>query len=523
MAEHSLAIDRFHTRLALAGLREDAPPLRQEVTRTVRDLLPGAAGMMLEPLLGSRGGVLRIDRIALKLRLRRDEISARRLADRLARQLAEAVAERADACTEAPRIGAGLAFWPDHASYAASYLALRLRLAPGPEWAFPDFHALAHLAADEATLELVAAQPAILAALARLVGVARAPALAARLAERTAAALLERLLAGPPAELTVDTAAALAAMLDGLPPDVESAPAVVAVAAATAALAARTAALAAGTAADAAAVRQAVMLARLAVALAAVRAAAHATWGRAPVAADLAPAALVHLPEPARRLARAAVAPLTGAVPARALLAGLLLPRSRRPAAPAAPAPAAAAVPSHTLTSHLAGIGLLLPAAVAHGLPERLTAVALNRTLAAAAGPEVDARARLDPLLAALAPFDPNAPEPVFPPVPAALRAVVPETRRDGAAEAEGAAGWAACLIHAFAAGLRGFEASSLPYLRRQFLRRPGTLHIAEGRLTLMLDPLPLGILLRLAGLHRWSGRLPQVQGAVLRIEIRED
>jgi hypothetical protein len=174
------------------------------------------------------------------------------------------------------------------------------------------------------------------------------------------------------------------------------------------------------------------------------------------------------------------------------------------------------------MTSRIAGIGLLLPAALAHGLPERLTAAAFNRVLAAAAGPEAEATAQLDPLLAALAPFDPNDRDEMFPPVPDALRAIVPEVLREGAADSEGAAGWAACLIHGFAASLAGFESSSLSYLRQQFLLRPGMLHVAEGRLTLVLDPLPLGILLRIAGLHGWSAGLPQARGAVLRIEIRE-
>ena len=174
------------------------------------------------------------------------------------------------------------------------------------------------------------------------------------------------------------------------------------------------------------------------------------------------------------------------------------------------------------ITSRVAGIGLLMPAALAYGLPDRLSPAALNRTLAAAAGPEAEGAARLDPLLSALAPFDPRDPDCSFPPVPQALRAAVPEALREGAAEAEGAAGWAACLIHAFAAGLAGFEASSLTYLRRQFLARPGTLHIGESQLTLVLDPLPLGIVLRLSGLHGWAGRLPQARGALLRIEVRE-
>jgi hypothetical protein len=517
MAEHSLAIHRFQTRLALTGLREDGPPLGREVGRAVRELLPAAAARALEPLLGSRDGVLRIDRIALTLRLGRVEISALRLADLLAREIARAVAERALGASTVPRIGAGLAHWPDHDSFAAAYVAHRLGLAPAPDWAFPDFRPLAHLAPHEAALELMAARPAILAALARLVGVAAAPALASSLPERGAALLIEQLVTGRPAELPAGAVVELAAMIASLSSRIESGPANAAIAAAAAALSARGAPEAEG-------VRQVVMLARLAVALAALRDATLAIWGRAPGATDLAPEALVHLPQPARRLAQAALAPLTQAEPVRAVLARLLDRAHRRADAAdrAATRAAEAAAAPRVIASRIAGIGLLMPAVLAHGLPERLSPAALSRTLAAALGPEAEAATRLDPLLAGLAPFDPRDPDHSFPPVPEALRAMVPETRRDGAAEGEGAAGWAACLIHSFAAGLGGFEASSLHYLRRQFLARPGTLHIAQDRLTLVLDPLPLGVLLRLSGFHGWTGRLPQAQDALLRIEVRE-
>lgn len=517
MADHSLAIHRFQTRLALTGLREDGPPLAREIGRAVREVLPAALARTTEPLLGSREGVLRIDRLALTLRLGRGELSAARIADLLAREIARAVAQQAEGGQSAARLGPGLAFWPDHASFAAAYLARRLRLAPAPEWAFPDFRALDHLAPHEAALELFVARPIILAALARLIGAPAAGALAASLPESAAARLIERLAAGLPAELPPGAAAELATMIAALPAAIEAAPGRAAVAASATALAVRAMPAEAE-------IRHVAMLARLAVALTVVRTAALA-WGKPPVAADLAPEALVHLTEPARRLAQAALAPLTGAARMRATLARLLDPAPGRTAAAAAARthPAEGAAAPRSLTSRIAGIGLLLPAALAYGLPEQLSPAAFHRTLAAALGSKGEGAARLDPLLAALAPFDPRDGEPAFPPVPEPLRATVPEAHRAGEAAGEGVAGWAACLIHAFAAGLAGFEASSLNYLRRHFLARPGTLHIAERRLTLVLDPLPLGIVLRLSGLQGWTGRLPQARDALLRIEIRED
>jgi hypothetical protein len=266
------------------------------------------------------------------------------------------------------------------------------------------------------------------------------------------------------------------------------------------------------------------MLARLAVALAAIREAAPDAGGPIPLAALLAQEALATLPEPARRLALAAIAPLAAGpgLPAGVAtrLAGAL--RGTRPASPGPGAPAAPAVP-RPIPSRIAGLGLLLPAALAQGAAERLSPAALHRTLAAALGPEEERTARQDPLLAALVPFDPREGHPVFPPVPEGLRALVPEPHRKGLALAEGAAGWAAYLAHAFAARLTGFEASSLPYLQRQFLARPGRLLADAKGLVLALDPLPLGIVLRLCGLHGWTGELPWRDGHPrLRIEIGE-
>ena len=263
-------------------------------------------------------------------------------------------------------------------------------------------------------------------------------------------------------------------------------------------------------------------LARVAVALSAADKVARSR-GRMLLQADLAPEDLSYLPEPARRLVHAAVTPLSRSPAVRARLVRLLNqePRRNGPAEPSAERAEKSTLAPRALSSRYAGLAGHAGRSALHDLPALLSPAALHHALAAALGPEIWERVRLDPVLAALAPFDPRGPEATFPPVPEPLRAAVPEERRDGEASGEGAAGWAACLIHAFAAGLRGFEASSLSYLRRQFLARPGTLHLAERQLTLVLDPLPLGIVLRV-GIHGWTGRLPQARNPLFRIEIGE-
>lgn len=512
MVTHSLAIERFETHLALVGLREDAARLEQEVGRAVRDLLPAAIGRMLAPLLGERAGVLRINRIAVALRLGRGDAAPAQLADRLAREIALAVADRA-AEAGATVEGEGLAFWPDHISFAAAYLAHRLRLAPGPDWAFAEFHALRELAPHEAAVELIAARPAILAALARRLGVGAAPALAARLPEATAAGLVRRLLDGVTGGVA-DDAAGLAAMVAAVPAGAAAMPG-------RAAIEVAATACGDGVAAEDEAVRLIVQQARLAVALAVLRAAVLRIWGREPVAADLTADAAVHLPDPARGLLREAVLPVAGTTQARDALIRAAVGMPRRDAAPVAAQSnksTPAAVPARVITSRLAGIGLLLPTLLAFRLPALLSPAALHWLLVAAADPRDAAAARQDPLLAALAPFDPRD-EVAFPPLPDALRSLVPTPWREELGE--GAAAWAAGVMHGFAADLRGLEGSSPAYLRRQFLMRPGALHVESDRLALVLDPLPLGIMLRLSGPHGWSGALPH--GARLRIEIRDD
>jgi len=520
MNPHSLVIDRFHTHLALVGRREDGPGLVREVTRTVRDLLPPLCARALGPRLGERAGVVRIDRLRLALGTSRDGVSAVAIAERLAQELARRIA---DALAGQGGVTPGVAMWPDHASFAAAYVAHRLGLVAAPDWAFPDFRSLTHLAPAEAAVELLAARPAILSALARLLaGRGGAARLAVALPERAATDLVDRLTATAPVPEVSEETEALAALIDALPQDAAASPG-------RAALTAALVFLRSGPAGPGA-VPPLFALARLAVALSAVARAVSLDLGRAAQADDLAPGVLLHLPAPVRDLARAWLGAAAGDAAARSALIAALRAAPSRPASSRREVQLAASVAAgsesvgavRVIPSQVAGLGLLLPAALRHGLPEALSPAALHLVLVTALAEKDRAAARLDPLPAALAPFDPRDGEPVFPPVPDSLRACVPEAFRSALAAVEGAPGWAGCLVHAFAAMLPGFEASSPGYLRRQFLNRPGRLAVARDRMTLLLAPLPLGILLRHAGLHGWTGRLPHARNAMLRIEVED-
>ncbi len=225
----------------------------------------------------------------------------------------------------------------------------------------------------------------------------------------------------------------------------------------------------------------------------------------------------------------AALAPL--AAPVRAWLVGLLeddggraylarLVRATAPevaeAAPSAPLPA-----RQRVSTAFAGLALLLPTVCALGLDERLGRDGLYQLLLAAAG------RRMRPLALADA-------------GPALLAGVEPEDRRASreaevewptvgdegpgdeveVAFGEGpAAEVAAGVVRAFAARLRGFRESGLPYLLEQFVVQPGTLILSPDALDAHLAP-PLGVILRLSGHGGDRGALPWLDGRRLTIHL---
>ena len=169
------------------------------------------------------------------------------------------------------------------------------------------------------------------------------------------------------------------------------------------------------------------------------------------------------------------------------------------PGRPAIPKPRV-----ETRHSAYTGAGLLLPAIARLGLYERLGPVGLQELLAASVGLPDSLVARHDPGLRWLSglPDDPT---------PVALSAPVwPEPKDLGLrfdpkrdADSHGAGPEMPALravADAFSGGLRGMEESSLDYLARQFFHRPGTLIRDDQSLTLRIDGVPLGILLRMTG-----------------------
>ena len=172
------------------------------------------------------------------------------------------------------------------------------------------------------------------------------------------------------------------------------------------------------------------------------------------------------------------------------------------PSAPAATRPLSA---PDRLRSAYAGAALLIPAIERLALAPRLGPHGLQWLLAASVGPRHALLARHDPGLRRLSDLGDDAdpdhlPGPDWP--DAAALGLDPERlARDAGTHGTGpelpALRAAADL---FAEGLRGMPGSSLGYLAHQFFHRPGTLTLDEGTLVVLLDPVPLGLLLRMDG-----------------------
>jgi hypothetical protein len=178
--------------------------------------------------------------------------------------------------------------------------------------------------------------------------------------------------------------------------------------------------------------------------------------------------------------------------------------------------------PARHLTSRLAGIGLLASTIARLDLPAHLAPRALHRTLLHCLPEAARHDARDDPVVAAFAPYDPNEAPPTFPPVPKTLVAVLPKAQRRRLDGSEGADGWAGLLAAQFAISLPGLGDSSLDYLQHQFLVRPGRLLLTASDMSLELDPLPLGVVLRMAGLDGWLGRFAHLGNRDLTLDIKE-
>jgi hypothetical protein len=180
--------------------------------------------------------------------------------------------------------------------------------------------------------------------------------------------------------------------------------------------------------------------------------------------------------------------------------------------------PAARAATVRRIGSPAAGIALALPVIRDLGLWRGLSAEALRALLGALAAEPVDAP---DPLLDALAPHDPAAPA-AFPALPEGALDRLDGAEAAAVGAADGAEAWARLVAARFAERLPGLRGSSLGYLQGQFLRRPGAAELGAERVAVSLRPVPLAIVLTMAGAVGARGPIPWLGGRALAIALEE-
>lgn len=502
MEPHRLTLGRIRTECRVTAGAEVAAAMGARIDRTLREDLPAALAVAADGVLTGGGGVLRIRRVRVQLHLDggADQVGLARLfADRIAAALKAALASgRAE-----------IRHWPDRDSYLAAYVMMRLALTTDAAWAFPDLAALQHLPAERAAAELLRARPALLTALARAAaaqGDAAAP--VAGWPEAARAALVRALLDAPLATAEArDLAPALGHLL-GIPQ--LSVPGRSAAQDLGAALEG-TLRLLAG---EGAALQPRAVLCAAVAARAARRQAGHADGF------PTSPPGPAEPPGPDRALLDHALAVIAADPQGRTVLDRLTRSAAAAhlpapvvlPTRPPAMTPTGSPFADEGMSSPRMGLGLLLPSVLLLDAARHLGPTALAQAVWQTLAPGDWPQAALDPALQVLLPVDPPEVDPARPqPVPPErlLRTLAPEARRVFEAS-DPDRRWSALILGDFASRLRGLQASSPAYLRRQFLMRPGTLHRGPDRITLRLDPVPLGILLRMAGFPGRQGRLPQ-------------
>jgi hypothetical protein len=539
-AASTLTLEEITTELVLLGTRQQAWHRRREIDRLARERIPRELADRLDQLLTGWNGVIRIRTLRLELDVGVRALQSGALVDEWARRLADALVEEL-------RHGASgnVAFFDSAADYAAAYMLARVE---GREreiaWQFGDFAPLRYLSPAEAAVAIVQQAPACLPALAqRLKRTGAVSAFAAALGDAGAQRLLQTAAQDAAAERTAveQTArpatevvqpwlgadgAGVALLLHAMP-DIR-------------ADAAETRSVAAA----------ALALARCRSLAAALEPAARqelraALESGAPPAGPSDPAVGEILDMLSGATGGAVVAALLpGSVvqPPRPPDAATAIPEARHAVAASrertqAPAGKIEAMPEpppesvRSFRSRFAGLCLVLPVIRALDLPARLGLARTREAFAALIGDGERPLLFMEPLLNAAfplegepRPFRADAQPPQAWPEPLAIMLVgLPPAQKHALVAARDSAGYAHLIAAHIATRLYGLHRSSLPYLRREFLERPGTVTVDAARLHVRLDPVPLGAVLRLSGLVGDRGELPWAADRSLRITLLED
>jgi hypothetical protein len=450
--------------------------------------LPRALARAAEPVFDGLDGVVRVRHLDVRLELG-DALDgfAERLADRIAGLLRAALLSDS---------GDEVLTWADHDHYVADYLAGRLGLVQLPSWPFEDLAVLDHLPAERATAEVVSHRPAVLARLVQGRSPSLGPeAVVAGWPVSAQAALAVALVVDrePP---TAAEVAAAAVLLHGLPTPVVDRPADEVVAAAALVLALRALASAGATVS----VPAVVVVALSALAATAPGAAGHVTRSALVPASETDPVA--------RAVARACALAGHLAAPSRPEGSGAEVEQRRTHRDENRPADTAK--PSRT---PYAGLALLMPSVLGLGASDLLGPTRLAQVVWQTLLDDDREAVAHDPAIAQLFPVDPKEVDQMWvqPDPPSDLVDRLCEAARPTYSAAPRGERWSALLLADLACRLPGLGASSWGYLRHQFLERPGTVETETDRVTVRLEPVPLGVVLRMAGHGTAPQRLPHV------------
>ncbi|MEV8467457.1 hypothetical protein AB0T83_11770 [Fluviibacterium sp. DFM31] len=510
----------IRTDCVLLGRRADGPAVEARLDDVARHRLPHAIAEALAPALSGIGGVIRINRLSLAFDLGRAQLDSGDLARVWARRIAAALHSELVAGP-----GINVAVFADHGDFAAAYLESRFGEAGHPDWAFEDFAPLRYLAPAKAAVEILKSRPDYLPSLARRAERRGNPArLVARLSAAEVLEVLDALRKSPgTAPSREEIEAVVIPVVTGgnlktwqrLSPEAlsltfvfraalaDSAPQVarlVAVAEIASAVVALASALAGGP-----------------VTPAAIRTVLHRVGPGA-------------LPEGIR----ARLSDWTGARHGMTSLLCMVEAAVGADAPHKTGAEPEPAVPAHEpvepppvvadtmIASPFAGVALCLTTLRRLDIPAKLGPEATHAIAVALLAPERRALARTDPLIARLFPADARRALPDWPMVPDSVLEPLSQAQRNAVSEASGDEAWALAVIAHAARSLPGLAGSSAPYMRKQFLHVGGVLHWLPDAAEVTLDPIPLGIVLSMAGAIGWQGPIPWLDDRDLVIRIRD-
>lgn len=501
MKPHRLVLGRINTDCVAMANAEAAAAMGARLDRVMRQDLAGALAQAMAPVLDGHDGVLRLKHLRIRLDLG-EGLDQPGLAKVIAEQIAAALK------AQMAKTPATLRYWPDYESYLADYVLLRLGFVAQPDWAFPDFINLSHLPAERAAAELIRARPVMLSALAKTAaayGDAAAP--IASWAVEAKAALVRALVTTPlDATETKSLLSSLQRLLTlSLPARTHLSAANVLGEALVLALRL----LAQGDQDKSLSVR-AVIFATIAVLAARVRGTSVSSNidvnAKANTSSDADKAVIARVLEfvETDRQRRIALELLVE-VPAHQLTG------KDEPISPDKRSADPVAEPDKLRSPRL-GLALLLPSVLLLDAAAHLTQTQLAQVVWQTLEPDDWSAAAEDPILQLLLPVEPfevdlRAPQPL--PPERLLRTLAAPARKIYASS-ESNRRWSALLLADFASRLRGLHGSSHAYLRRQFLEHAGELRCRKDQISVLLDPIPLGILLQMAGFSGVVGQLPQ-------------